>query len=306
MLNPDGGTYHVHSRCVRRAWLCGKDAATGRDFTHRRFWIESQIHRLSNIFAVSIHGYAVMSNHYHIVLSTDPQQCAAWQDEEVIDRWLSICPGRRAEANRVEAQRCKKATLLANPEHVAILRDRLSSLSWFMRFINEPLARLANREDNCTGRFWEGRFKSQLLLNEAALLACMVYVDLNPVRAGLVQQIPECSCTSISHRIRHHGMNSGMTAFGSGTTSPFDAMAVSDYMQLLEWTKAQQANDPAGTPSTPLGILREHLEEPTDWLAYYLPRPGYWRQAVGSAKALKSLAKSLGRKWIRRWSPAPK
>ena len=79
------------------------------------------------------------------------------------------------------------AMLLADPDAVAVRRGRLGNLSWFMRALCEPIARRANREDGVTGRFFEGRFKSQAVLDESATLACSMYVDLNPIRAGIAE-----------------------------------------------------------------------------------------------------------------------
>ena len=51
--------------------------------------------------------------------------------------------------------------------------ERLYDIGWFMRGVNETIARMANEEENCKGRFWEGRYKSQALLDETAVLSCM-------------------------------------------------------------------------------------------------------------------------------------
>lgn len=101
--------------------------------------------------------YALMSNHYHLVLRVDDAPASDWSDAEVIQRWSLIYP--------------RDAKLNANKKLKIIeWRRRLYDISWFMRCLNEPFARAANKEDNCKGRFWESRFKSQALLDEGAVL----------------------------------------------------------------------------------------------------------------------------------------
>ena len=193
-----GGTFHCVQRCVRRAFLCGQDRYTGQSFEHRKAWVEQRIALLSDCFAVAIHAYAVMSNHLHLVLQLDPTQSASWSDAEVATRWVRLFPPR--EDTKV-ARDVKRDRLMQQPDYVAVLRERLSNLSWLMKCLAEPLARAANAEDACKGRFWEGRFKVQVLCDERALLAAMAYVDLNPVRAGMAETLAVSDHTSIRHRL---------------------------------------------------------------------------------------------------------
>jgi REP element-mobilizing transposase RayT len=197
------GVYHCFSRCVRRAFLYGFDALTRRDFSHRKAWLVERLRFLAAIFAIEVCAYAVMENHYHTVLRTRPDIVATWSDQEVALRWLKLFPRHRDLQGTALPPAEKDICALADcPERIAQLRQRLSSLSWFMGRLNEYMARAANKEDEVKGRFWESRFKCQALLDEAAIAACMVYVDLNPIRAGLAGSPELSDFTSIQERIR--------------------------------------------------------------------------------------------------------
>jgi REP element-mobilizing transposase RayT len=197
------GVYHCFSRCVRRAFLCGLDPLTGRDFSHRKAWLVERLRHLAAVFAIEVCAYAILLNHYHLILRTRPDIVALWSDREVARRWLILFPRHRGPDGIPLPPSEKEISALADcPERIAELRRRLSSLSWFMARLNEAIARAANKEDGVKGRFWESRFKCQALLDDAALAACMVYVDLNPIRAGLADTPEESDFTSIQERIR--------------------------------------------------------------------------------------------------------
>ena len=201
LMNPAfSEVFHCTSRCVRRAFLCGWDPASGRDFEHRRLWIDERISELALYFGISVISSSVMSNHFHIILRTEPQWVASLSDAEVARRWLCVFPGPGGRRGHPpEAQAIEDLCL--DTKKLALCRSRLSDISWFMRSLNEPIARRANAEDECTGRFWEGRFKCRRLDGDAAIHACLIYFDLNPVRAGMVAEARQHPWSSHRHYI---------------------------------------------------------------------------------------------------------
>lgn len=193
--------YHCISRCVRRAYLCGEDKSTGQSFEHRRGWVEDKMLALAKVYAIDICAYSVMSNHTHLVLHVNLDEAKNWSIKQVLERWHSLHKGTQFTEKYLTEEVMAEFELASVYKSCESYRDRLADISWFMRELNESIARMANKEDKCTGRFWEGRFKSQALLDDAALVACMAYVDLNPVRARM-EKTPETSnYTSIKARI---------------------------------------------------------------------------------------------------------
>ena len=196
--------YHCISRCVRRAYLCGDDPVTGKNFDHRKQWLVSRIKTLAAQFSIDICAYAIMSNHYHLVLFVNERQAGEWGDSEVVKRWTALFPRNAALIETLQKNKSSKVAQKQLQQQISLWRERLMDISWFMRCVNEIVARQANREDECSGRFWEGRFKSQALLDEKALVTCMAYVDLNPIRAGITDTLENSDFTSIQERLIHH------------------------------------------------------------------------------------------------------
>ncbi len=194
--------YHCISRCVRRAFLCGQDTFSGNCYEHRRQWLEDRLLLLAQFFAIDIAAYAIMSNHYHLVLHVNRTKAQEWSDVEVVNHWHGIFSGSALSNKFLSGEVMDSGEKDALQILIACWRDRLMDISWFMRSLNEHIARQANREDQVTGRFWEGRFKSQALLDESAILTCMAYVDLNPIRAKMAQTPESSDHTSIQRRIR--------------------------------------------------------------------------------------------------------
>lgn len=194
-------TYLLVSRCVRRGLLCGTDPLTGQNYDHRKTWLEERLFKLVSCFAVELFGYAIMSNHFHLIVRYDPTAARQWTDEEVVRRWLA-CASLATDQRGEESLESQQAQLLKNPAKIQRLRRHLGSLSMFMKHLKQPIAWRANREDHCTGHFFEGRFYSGALLDERAVIAALAYVDLHPVRAKMVQRAIEATFTSLEYRLR--------------------------------------------------------------------------------------------------------
>jgi REP element-mobilizing transposase RayT len=249
--------YHVVARCVRRAWLCGVDDYAGKDYSHRKGWVVDRLTELASIFAIDVCAFAVMSNHYHLVVHVDRKRAKSWSQKEVIERWCRMF-SKPPLIDHWEQGDTSDAVREVAEGVIELWRDRLHDLSWYMRCLNEHLARRANAEDGCNGRFWQGRFKSQALLDECGLLTAMAYVDLNPIRAGIASSPETSEFTSICERIRSlrsESQGSARTssapplmAFSSSSagakTVPF---VLCEYIELVDWTGRAQRDDKRGS-----------------------------------------------------------
>ena len=308
--------YHCVSRCVRRAFLCGKDRFTGKCFEHRRGWIEKRLLELSRTFAVEICAYAILENHTHTVIYVDREMAQSWALDEVIERWHGVFSGIALSHRYLRGDEMCEAEIEKLREVTELWRERLMSVSWFMRCLNEHIARRANAEDGCTGRFWEGRFKSQALLDEAALAACLAYVDLNPIRAGMADTPENSQYTSIKKRIEDLQLTVD-TPQDDSPASPHPATLLpfvgnlrqdmpkglpfvfTDYLELLDWTGRIVREDKRGSiaADTPPILQRLHIE-PQAWLQMSTEFENRFCHFVGRPQAVQKACNALGQRWV--------
>ena len=267
---------------------------TGKDYSHRKEWIRSRLEELAGIFALDVMSFAVLSNHLHVVVRTRPDVVKSWSDEEVALRWWRLFPQRRdGNGKAAEPQESELKHILNDASGLKEKR-RLCDISWFMRWLAEPIARRGNFEDKVFGRFWEGRFRAQPLLDETAIVACMAYVDLNPIRAGIAATPETSDFTSVKERIKdrasaaevstadaqdhriEHGENAGWLApiplevkrkkvreketsrrAGNKDCLP---MSLDDYLKLLDWTGRQLRTDKRGAIPAACSPILDRLD----------------------------------------------
>ncbi len=304
--------YHVVSRCVRRAFLCGTDKLSGKNFEHRRKWLEERILELAGIFALDVCAFTILHNHHHLVLHINANKAHAWEADEVIEHWHKLFSGTLQSQRYINGGTLSSGERDALSDSIILWRERLTSISWFMRCLNEPLARMANKEDDCTGRFFEGRFKSQALLDDKALMARMAYVDLNPIRAGIAKTPEQSKYTSIKKRAHQAKKSKQLNHCDQQVKSLFPfignprldmpeglAFKLADYLELVDWTGRQILDEKRGFINQEQPPILERLGIEVDHWQYLTTQfESRFRTVVGTAFEVKRSAKHFGRKWM--------
>ena len=209
---------HVMNRVVRRCFLLGDDPVTGKNYDHRKQWIDDQLVQQAKYFGLDLLCQAIMSNHFHLVLRSRPDVVAEWDDAEVARRWLMLCPAARDEHRQpIAPTEFELNQIRNNKEKLAEIRRRLSDISWWMRLLSQNIAQRANQDDGDVGKFWQARYRAVRLLDETAMLACAAYVDLNPIRAAMAETIEDSDYTSAQKRagdLRSRGSADGIRVSG--------------------------------------------------------------------------------------------
>jgi hypothetical protein len=189
--------YHCTSKCVRGGFLMGQG------YPDRKQWIEDRLQLLAGSFAISVGGFAILDNHLHVLVRLDPDVGRRWSAEEVVRRWIAVYPPRQLAMDDPAVVQKWVQHQAQDGRQVELLRERLENLGWFMKALKEPLSRLANQADGCSGAFWQARYKSIAILDLEALLATCVYIDLNPLAAGIAPTPEDSPHTSIKQRVAH-------------------------------------------------------------------------------------------------------
>lgn len=280
---------HLIARVVRRCFLLGYDVVTGKNYDHRKLWIEERLELLASAMGIDLLCFSILCNHFHLVLRSRPDVVETWDNSEVARRWLALCPPKRkARKPPSEPTQAELNSIRNDAKKLKQIRSRLSDISWWMRLLCQNIATRANREDEEVGKFFQGRFKAVRLLDEESLLACAAYVDLNPIRAALAETLESSDHTSVQRRVQaieqatEEELESRVSADrmlspvavdpvrdplgAQPSTSPhrcsdkgFLDMSSVEYLQLLDWTARRVVPGKPGATSEPTPPLLARL-----------------------------------------------
>jgi REP element-mobilizing transposase RayT len=298
--------YHCISNCVRRSFLCGVDKYSGQSYEHRREWVEKRMLFLSSVFAIDICAYAVMSNHVHMVLHVDVKQTQVWSDNNVVQRWHRLHRGTLLTQMFVRGDTISQGQKQTLDNTITEYRRRLHDISWFMRNLNEYIAREANKEDDCKGRFWEGRFKSQALLDDPALLSCMAYVDLNPIRTKIADTPETSKHTGIKQRlesIKQPSIKNMLMPFVGHPRQDIPKgipFSLKDYCEIVDITGRVIRDDKAGhIDQQQQPILQRLGLSDEQWLTLTTEFEKHFCYAAGAEQMMEQFKEHTGHQRIR-------
>lgn len=301
ILSNDEKVYHCISRCVRRAYLCGFDSRSGKNFDHRKEWLRDRLEFLAKVFVIDVLAYALMSTHQHTMLRTRPDLLSKLTRLEVARRWIKLYPvSPLSEVNELAIQ-----ALSRDKNRIRRLRRRLGNISWFMKSLNEYMARRANKEDGCKGRFWEGRFWCQRLEDEAAIMACAVYVDLNPIRAKVYKTPEESKHTSAFERINSYIDERREVTWlapveDNAERRGFLSITFPEYLSVLDESGKLVVEGKKGSIALSIAPILERLKVRADTWDSTIQNIGQWfSRVVGVKESLDAASQELQRKWLK-------
>jgi hypothetical protein len=161
---------HVFNRTVRRCFLMGDDALSGKNFDHRKVWIEEYLRQFAAYFGIDLICYAIMSNHFHLILRSRPDVVATWDNREVARHLLMLCPVRRsAGLTPLQPSEAEINSIANCPVKCRDIRKRLSNFSWWMRLLCQRVAQRSNNEEKERGKFFQDRYGDTLVRRSVAV-----------------------------------------------------------------------------------------------------------------------------------------
>jgi len=321
-------TFHVWNRCVRRAFLTGKDPVTGRDYSHRRGWFLNRLEQLAGLFAIDVGFLAILANHFHLMLRTMPRVSKRWGQEEVARRWLTATRLAKCMDDSLPQPPEDEVRKLAKDANaITQLRKRLANPSWFVGPLCENMTRRSNFEEGISGKFFESRFQCRECLDQNATLVCALYTDLNAWRAGEAASIETSRYTSIFLRLkavqeRQHAKKRVDGWLGELTMTPetledellasvsrtgrrasdlgFLPIQLEEYLRLLKWVARQLRAGTRDTVPADLESILDHMSVRGEGLMEVMEDyEDLFCTVIGSPEQMRAAADRMGVRCVR-------